>query len=215
MRFAKYVLVLCIIFQLVNDVFTIYRDTPDFDIDDELPMTHHFHGDPDIRGFERIMIREMAEDEPEFFNVKEKRIRDALMRSKQDLRSQRTLSEVLPIIKSLSEQQRLTLAALISTQTNPKSGKSLDLQQVCISFFKFLMIIFNSHFLIDANCQFCGFFFFNLKIHWPWYVSYQSKVASKSVFLFLLSWTGSMQMYRTAPIDMRIALNRNQEFKDS
>lgn len=130
MRFAKYVLVVCITFQLVHDVLTVYHDTSDFDFDDELPTAHHFHGDPDIRSVEAMMIRDMAEDEPEFFNVKEKRIRDALMRSKQDLRSQRTLSEVLPIIKSLSKQQRLTLAALISTQTHLKSGKSLDLQQV-------------------------------------------------------------------------------------
>lgn len=137
MQFVKCVLVLCFSFQLISDVLSVYRDdSPDYglsnedDDDDDLPMSHHFHADPDIRGFERMMLRDMAEDEPEFFNEKEQRVRDALLRSTQDVRSQRTLSEVLPILKSLSKQQRLTLAALISTQTNPKSGKSLDLEQV-------------------------------------------------------------------------------------
>lgn len=134
MQFVKCVLILCFSFQLINDVLCVYHDDlPDYDIDDDdddLPMAHHFHSDSDIRGFERMMLRDMAEDEPEFFNEKEKRVRDALIRSTQDVRSQRTISEVLPILKSLSKQQRLTLAALIATQTNPKSGKSLDSKQV-------------------------------------------------------------------------------------
>lgn len=132
MQFTKCVLVLCVSFQLINDVLTVYRDiVPDFDVDDDLPMAHHFHTDPDIRGFERMMLRDMADEEPEFFNEKEQRVRDALIRSTQDIRSQRTLSsEVLPILKTLSKQQRLTLAALVATQTHLKSGKSLDLQQV-------------------------------------------------------------------------------------
>lgn len=137
MQFVKCVWVLCFSFQLISDVWSVYRDDlPDYgmnnedDDGDDLPMAHHFHADPDIRGFERMMLRDMAEDEPEFFNEKEQRVRDALLRSSQDVRSQRTLSEMLPILRSLSKQQRLTLAALISTQTNPKSGKSLDLEQV-------------------------------------------------------------------------------------
>lgn len=140
MQFVKCVLVLCFSFQLINDVLSVYHDdSPDYgvngaggddDDDDHPPMFHHFHTDPDIRGFERMMLRDMAEDEPEFFNEKEQRVRDALLRSTQDVRSQRTLSEMLPILRSLSKQQRLTLAALISTQTSPKSGKSLDVKQV-------------------------------------------------------------------------------------
>lgn len=137
MQFVKCVLVLCFSFQLISVVLSVYRiNSPDYGINnedddnDDLPLAHHFHADPDSRGFERTMLRDMAEDEPEFFNEKEQRVRDALLRSTQDVRSQRTLSEVLPILRSLSKQQRLTLAALISTQTNPKSGKSLDVEQV-------------------------------------------------------------------------------------
>lgn len=132
MQFTKCVLLLSVSCQLINAVVSVYDDTVDFDTDDNLPMAmhHHFHADPDIRGFERQMLSDMAEDEPEFFNEKELHVRSALERSAHDVRSQRTLSEMLPILRSLSKQQRLTLAALISTQTNIKSGKSLDLQQV-------------------------------------------------------------------------------------
>lgn len=132
MQFVKCVLVLCISLQLIYDVLSIYHDSSDDydEIDDDVPLAHHFHDDPDIRGFERMMLRDMAEDEPDFFDEKEARIRDALIRSTHDVRTQRTLSEMLPILRSLTEAQRLTLAALISTQTNPKSGKSLDVKQV-------------------------------------------------------------------------------------
>lgn len=132
MQFVKCVLVVCISFQLIYDVLSIDHDTSDYDeIDDDLPpMAPMFDSDPDIRGFERMMLRDMADDEPEFFNEKEARIRDALLRSTQDARTQRTLSEMLPILKSLTKAQRITLAALISTQTNAKSGKSLDANQV-------------------------------------------------------------------------------------
>lgn len=151
MQFVKCVLILCISFQLINTVLSVYHDeSPNYDINDndddddddnDLPMANHFHADPDIRGFERMMLRDMAEDEPEFFNEKEKRVRDALLRSTQDVRSQRTLSEMLPILRSLSQQQRLTLAALISTQTNPKSGKSLDVKQVCRKYYYYFFLL--------------------------------------------------------------------------
>lgn len=132
MQFVKCILVLCISFQLIDDVLSVDHDASDYDDnDDEIPsMAHHFHADPDIHGFERMMLHDMAEDEPEYFNEKELHIRDALLRSTQDVRTQRTLSELLPILKSLTKAQRLTLATLISTQTNAKSGKSLDVKQV-------------------------------------------------------------------------------------
>lgn len=90
-----------------------------------------FHSDPELRNIENIAMREIAEDEPQMFNEKEKRVRDVLLKSTHDTRNRRTFSEMLPILRSLSKQQRLTLAALITAQTNIKSGESLDLKQVC------------------------------------------------------------------------------------
>lgn len=149
MQFVKCVLILCISFQLISDALTLLNESPPSpppllsssslplhgygdDGDDDIPIVHHFHADPELRGFERTMLRDMAEDEPEYFNEKEQRVRDALLRSTQDVRSQRTLYDMLPILRSLSREQRLTLAALIATQTSHgKSAKSLDLDQVC------------------------------------------------------------------------------------
>lgn len=143
MQLVKCVLILCITFQLISDALTIFSGSPAYDDDggdDDIPMVHHFHADPDTRGFERMMLRDMAEDEPEYFNEKEQRIRDALIRSSQDVRSQRKLYEMLPILRSLSREQRLTLAALIATQTNLKSAKSLDLNQVWKKIVNFFLI---------------------------------------------------------------------------
>lgn len=136
MQLVKCVLILCITFQLISDALSIFNGPPAYDDDDDhgddddIPSVHHFHSDPEIRSFDRMMLRDMAEDEPESFNEKEQRVRDALIRSTQDVRSQRKLYEVLPILRSLSKEQRLTLAALIAAQTNIKSAKSLDLNQV-------------------------------------------------------------------------------------
>lgn len=138
MQFAKCVVIVCILFQLIHNVLAhVQRELGigndyDDDIDDDpsIDSQHFIHIDPDLRAFERTMLRDMAEDEPEFFNDRELRIRDALLRSTQDARSQRTLSKILPVLQSLTEAQRLTLTALIAAQTNTKTGKSLDLSQV-------------------------------------------------------------------------------------
>lgn len=149
MQLVKCVVLLCCSFQLVHVVLTIYGDSIDYDVDDDLPMAHHFHhSDPDLRGFERMMLRDMAEDEPEFFNEKESRVRDALLRSTQDMRSQRTLIEMLPILQTLTKPQRLTLSALISTQTNPRSHKSLDFKQVSINLVGFLLFFIFIYFVL-------------------------------------------------------------------
>lgn len=136
MKFSNCVLFVWITYQVISIVLSIHfdDDLSDYDFDDE-PSMLRFHPDPELRSIESIVMREMAEDEPPAFNEKEKRVRDALIKSTQDARNRRTFSEVLPILRTLSRQQRLTLAALISAQTNVKSGKSFDLKQVCNKFF--------------------------------------------------------------------------------
>lgn len=141
MQFAKCVAIVCISFQLVHDVLAHVQQKladnydDDIDIDPSIVSQQFGHIDPDLRAFERTMLRDMAEDEPEFFNEKELRIRDALLRSTQDVRSQRTLSNIVPVLQSLTEAQRLALTALIAAQTTIKTGKSLDLSQVLMRFF--------------------------------------------------------------------------------
>lgn len=133
MKSLNLVVVACVLSQAIGIVLSIHfddDDLSDYDFEEDQPEMIQFHSDPELRSIESIVMREMAEDEPPAFNEKEKRVRDALLRSTQDARNRRTFSEVLPILRSLTRQQRLTLAALVSAQTNVKSGKSFDLKQV-------------------------------------------------------------------------------------
>lgn len=135
MQFVKGMVAVCITFQFVQNVRPTHVQQEFFDadytdnIDDTVSRQQHQQNvvltDP-----ERTMLRDMAEEEPEYFTDRELRIRDALLRSTQDARSQRALSEMLPILQSLTAAQRLTLAVLIAAQTNTKSGKSLELSEV-------------------------------------------------------------------------------------
>lgn len=128
MQYAKYAVLLGILFEFYDVALTVSRDIPDYEYESDLPV-HVYHGDDEIRNAESVWS-EMAEDEPETFNEKEKRIRIALLRSSQDVRNRRTLSEVVPILRSIPKQQRLLLAALIAKQTNARSGSELNLHQV-------------------------------------------------------------------------------------
>lgn len=103
-----------------------------FEYDEDISPIKHIHPDPELRSLEHMMMREMADDDPDILTSSEERVRDALSRSIQDTRSRRTLSEMMPILRSLSDKQRLAFAALIASQTKGKSRKSLDLTQVCI-----------------------------------------------------------------------------------
>lgn len=103
----------------------------EFGYDDDLAQMKHIHPDPELRSIELMMMREMADDEPDILTSDEKRIRDALVYS-MDTRNRRTLPEMIPILRSLSNKQRLALAALVASQTNAKSSKSMDFTQVCV-----------------------------------------------------------------------------------
>lgn len=130
MHLSKCTLLLCAIFELYEVALSIsHENIPDFEFESESPPDY-FYPDDELRNVERMVLSEMAEDEPTTFNEKEKRIRDALLRSTQDVRNRRTLSQVLPILRSISKPQRLALAALISAQTTAKAGDELNLKQV-------------------------------------------------------------------------------------
>lgn len=164
MQFNNFTLYLCIVCQMICSVATIYHnyngDEPEYDFGDDPTFINYldYRHNPELKNFERSVLSEMAEDEPIHFNEKEKRVRDALIRSTQDVRNRRTISEVLPILRSLTKQQRLALAALISAKTNTKPNEELDLKQVriftlhicvlCIGLFIFISIFsIQFHFL--------------------------------------------------------------------
>lgn len=139
MQWIKFILFGCLSFCVTN-VLAI-TDIPDFEFESELPPDYYYPDD-EMKSVERLMLQQMAEEEPMSFNEKELRIRDALLRATQDARNRRTLSEVIPILRSMSKQQRLALAALVAAQTSARSGdEELSLKQVRINFFSFYLFL--------------------------------------------------------------------------
>lgn len=144
MQSTEFILFGCLTFGVMNVLaININTDIPDFEFESALPPDYYYPDD-EMKGVERVMLHEMAEEEPLAFNEKELRIRDALMRATQDARNRRTLSEVIPILRSMSKQQRLALVALITAQTSARSGdEELNLKQVRISLYCLFSTIFS------------------------------------------------------------------------
>lgn len=144
MQWIKFILFGCLSFGVMDVLaININTDLPDFEFESELPADYYYPDD-EMKSVERVMLHEMAKEEPQAFNEKELRIRDALMRATQDDRNRRTLSEVIPILRSMSKQQRLALVALITAQTSARSGdEELNLKQVRKSFYCSFFLIFS------------------------------------------------------------------------
>lgn len=67
------------------------------------------------------------------FEAKEKRIRNSLVQATKDTTYMKKFAHILPIMRSLTKQQRLVLAALISAQTSARSnGDVMNLAQVSV-----------------------------------------------------------------------------------
>lgn len=77
---------------------------------------------------------DLDEPEPERqmppFDWRERALRNALAKALADEGLRQKFTEVMPILRVLSSQQRLALSALISAQMNAKKGHDLKLEQV-------------------------------------------------------------------------------------
>lgn len=67
---------------------------------------------------------------PHAMAAKEQHIRGALQRATQNAAFRRQFVQMVPIVRSLSRQQRLVLASLINAQVGAAPGKALSMQQV-------------------------------------------------------------------------------------
>lgn len=104
-----------------------------YEHDDDILQLNDIHPDPELHILEQMMLREMAEDDPDMLSSSEEQVRDALSQSIHE-RNYRTLSAVMPILRSLSDKQRIALAALVAKHSKGKSSKSMDFSQVGIHF---------------------------------------------------------------------------------
>lgn len=66
------------------------------------------------------------------FDWREKILKNALSKALTNAALRQKFVEVMPILRVLSPQQRLTLSALISTQISTKPGSELKLDQVSV-----------------------------------------------------------------------------------
>ncbi len=73
------------------------------------------------------------------FDAKEQRIRDSLAQATKDVHYKKKFAQLLPIMRTLTKQQRLVLASLISAQTSARSsGNVMNFAQVsCFYLFMF------------------------------------------------------------------------------
>lgn len=69
-------------------------------------------------------------NEPDSFAEKEKRIRNALLRSTTDKNNSRMLTQILPILRSMSRPQKTALVAIVSAQASMSKGSELSFEQV-------------------------------------------------------------------------------------
>lgn len=61
---------------------------------------------------------------------KETRVKGKLVRAWKNPNMQRKFAEVLPILKVMTSEQKIALAALVSAQVGAKQGRELNLDQV-------------------------------------------------------------------------------------
>lgn len=127
-------------FDFESETAMMHR-TADVDADDDsIDRVGNGNGDSDYASVETsdanqldsvVLFDDAMDDvEPDSFSEKEKRIKSALLHSTTDKRNRRIFTQILPILRSLSKQQRTTLAALISAQLSLDPGQELSFSQV-------------------------------------------------------------------------------------
>lgn len=72
-------------------------------------------------------------DESEFLS-KEQKLKQIMLKALSNKGMKRKFSEILPILRMMNTPQRMTMAALISSQAVASPGKELDLEMVSFFF---------------------------------------------------------------------------------
>lgn len=106
-------------FDFVSEVKSASNDTKDVE-------TYQFDG-----AFDDFMdIISEPVNQGSQIQQKETRVRGKLVRAWKNPNMQRKFAEVLPILKVMTGEQKIALAALVSAQVGAKQGRELNLDQV-------------------------------------------------------------------------------------
>lgn len=108
-------------------------DIADFEFDnlDGPPSDDYYYNDDVVpHGFEKQPDPLLDDLSTSSFESKEHKLKTIMVKAWANGEMRRKFSEVLPILRVMSNTQRVALAALISTQAIAKPGKELTLKQV-------------------------------------------------------------------------------------
>lgn len=107
----------------------------DFEFESQPSNDDYFYAD-EINAAESLENKEPLDDifddfndESEFLS-KEQKLKQIMLKALSNKGMKRKFSEILPILRMMNSPQRMTLAALISSQAVASPGKELDLEMV-------------------------------------------------------------------------------------
>lgn len=96
-------------------------DLIDFDFNNE-PAETRSADDKHTNKLDAIFDEDGGGGANDSFADKEKRIQNALMRSTSDKKNRHMMTQILPILRSLSKPQKMALVAIVSAQADLKNG---------------------------------------------------------------------------------------------
>lgn len=103
-------------------------DLQDFDFENDLLVDDANNQVPES---DQLWNIDDVDEQPAVsFVEKEKRVRDALARITMNPNNRQTMTQILPILRSLSTAQRTTLAAIVMAQASQHDGNELNYEQV-------------------------------------------------------------------------------------
>lgn len=129
MELRKICLFCCVIF---GAVLSAEEDLFDFDFGDSDSPLENYENVAKVETLNNFVNFDFGSPKAGAFDKRQKIVTKALAKALKDKTMRRRFTEIMPILRILSGQQKLALSALISTQVQAKSGQELKYDQVCM-----------------------------------------------------------------------------------
>lgn len=127
MKLRKICVLCCVIF---GAALAADEDLFDFDFGISEKEADVFEDVAKIENVDNFVNLDMESPKPGAFHKGQKLVSRALTKALRDRTMRRRFTEIMPILRLLSGQQKLALSALISTQVQSKTGHELKYEQV-------------------------------------------------------------------------------------
>lgn len=130
MELRKICVLCCVIFGVVS---AVDEDLFDFDFGDTEKSSDFLEDTVKVENEDNFVSFDVEPPKAGTFDKRQKIVSKALTKALHDKTMRRRFTEIMPILRILSGQQKLALSALISTQVNAKAGHELKYDQVCFT----------------------------------------------------------------------------------